>query len=85
MNVFLILSLILTNYFEISDLYQFDDLHVLEHTINQANLEANKHLLTLLVSTYKYKETLFALKQYMLLGSGDFVTTLLSELEYCSF
>lgn len=63
------------------DLFSYQDLTLFYSTVDAAHEASNEHFLNLLFKKFNYKETLHALKQYLLLGAGDFITTLLTELE----
>jgi len=61
--------------------FQHPSTHSFHEVVEKAYTLANEHLLRVLFTTFKYKHVLYALKQYLLLGAGDFATSLLSELE----
>ncbi|KAL0486928.1 Tubgcp3 [Acrasis kona] len=69
------------NEWQVDQAYQitltFDDLQKLESVINIAAKATNKRVMDLLFNKYKLQAHFSALKQYMLLGQGDFIQHLL--------
>ena len=54
----------------------------LEDSIHSAYEITSKQLINLLFTKYKFKEHLIAIKQYLLLGQGDFIQHLMVQLGY---
>jgi gamma-tubulin complex component 3 len=59
---------------------EYGDLKKLELSIEQAYRNSSKHLLSLILDTFKLRNHLNAIKKYILLSQGDFVQYLMDSL-----